>query len=70
MSARLLVVVEPTGTGYGAYAPDLPGCIAAAVTREETEELMREAIAMHLDAMRAAGDPVPLFTAEGVVFKV
>ena len=70
MTHRLLVVVEPTGNGFGAYAPDLPGCVAAAPSREATESLMREAVAMHLDSIRAKGDPVAVFTSEGVVFDV
>lgn len=43
------VIFEKTETGYSAYAPDLPGCVAAGTTVEETEELMRGAIEMHLD---------------------
>lgn len=47
---RYAVVYEKTETGYSAYAPDLPGCIAAGSTLQETEDLMRGAIAMHLKA--------------------
>ena len=39
--------------------PDLPGCVAAADTREETEELIREAIVYHLEMLRERGDPIP-----------
>jgi len=53
------VIYEKTATGYSAFVPDLPGCIAAGSTLEETAELMRGAIEMHLDAMRADGDPIP-----------
>jgi predicted RNase H-like HicB family nuclease len=56
---RYAVVIEKTSTGYGAYAPDLPGCVAAGDTIEETERLMREAIEFHLEGMRAHGDPIP-----------
>jgi predicted RNase H-like HicB family nuclease len=70
VTSRLLVVVEPTANGFGAYAPDLPGCVAVAPSREETEVLMREAVALHLDAMRANGDPPPVFASEPVVFDV
>jgi predicted RNase H-like HicB family nuclease len=41
---RFLVVIEKTNTGFSAYSPDLPGCIAADLTREETEKNMHEAI--------------------------
>jgi len=40
------IVIEPTETGYSAYAPSVPGCVAAGATREETETLMREALAL------------------------
>ena len=56
---KYAIVIEKTGNGYGAYAPDLPGCIAAADTIEETEALMREAICYHLELMREHGDPIP-----------
>jgi predicted RNase H-like HicB family nuclease len=31
-----LVVVEKGRSSYGAYVPDLPGCVAAAGTRRES----------------------------------
>ena len=46
-------------TGYSAYAPDLPGVAAAADTRQETEDLMREAMAGHLALLHEMGHPVP-----------
>jgi len=48
------VIYEKTATGYSAYAPDLPGCIAAGRTLRETEKLMREAIELHLRAITKA----------------
>ncbi len=56
---KYAVLYEKTATGYSAHVPDLPGCIAAGPTLEETERLMREAIAMHLRGMREDGEPVP-----------
>lgn len=53
------VVIEKTGNGYSAYVPDLPGCIAAGDTREETETLIREGIVYHLELMREHGDSIP-----------
>jgi len=52
---RYLVVVEKSGNGFGAYAPDLPGCVAVGATREETEEKMYEAITFHLEGMKEDG---------------
>ena len=57
--SRFLIVVEPTGTGFSAYSPDVPGCVAAGRTREDVEREMREALAFHLDGLREDGQPVP-----------
>jgi predicted RNase H-like HicB family nuclease len=53
------IIYEKTRTGYSAYIPDLPGCVAAGATFEETADLMRCAIEMHLESMREDGDPIP-----------
>ena len=45
--------------GLSAYAPDLPGCIAAASTLEETRDVMEEAIEFHIEGMRLHGEAVP-----------
>jgi predicted RNase H-like HicB family nuclease len=44
---------------FGAYVPDLPGCVAAGETREEVMRLIREAIEFHLEGLREGGLPVP-----------
>jgi predicted RNase H-like HicB family nuclease len=56
---RYLVVVEQGPTSFGAYVPDLPGCVAAGETREEALELIREAIEFHIEGLRQEGQPVP-----------
>lgn len=56
---RYAILIEKTATGYCAHVPDLPGCIAAGETREETGALIREAIAFHLEGMRLHGEPLP-----------
>lgn len=56
---KYAVIFEKTGTGYSAYVPDLTGCVAAGTTLEETAELIRAAVEMHLEAMREDGDPIP-----------
>jgi len=53
------VFFEPTATAYGAHVPDLPGCIAAGRTLEETRQLIREAIEFHIEGMRLHGEAVP-----------
>jgi predicted RNase H-like HicB family nuclease len=56
-----VILIGPTPDGhYGAWAPDLPGCIALGDSVEETEREMREAIAFHLDGLRADGLPLPI----------
>lgn len=65
-----LVVVEKGKTGYGAYVPDLPGCVAVAETRREVLKLMREAIVLHIEALRQAGEPVPSPVSKSQVVKV
>jgi predicted RNase H-like HicB family nuclease len=56
---KYTVFIEPTATGYSAYVPDLPGCVAAATTLEETRKLIKEAIEFHIEGMRINGDMVP-----------
>ena len=56
---RDAVVIEKKDNGYSAYAPDLPGCIAAGDSRAETERLIREAIAMHVQSLKEQGHPIP-----------
>jgi len=56
---RYAVVIEKGETSYGGYVPDLPGCVAVAKTMEEVERLIREAIAFHIEGMRADGLPIP-----------
>ena len=57
---RYLIVIEATSTGFSAYSPDLPGCVAAAASQTEVEHAMREAIGWHLDGLRDAGLPIPV----------
>ena len=56
---RYAVIYEPTRTGYSAYAPDLPGCIATGQTLEQTRTRMHEALEVHLNSMREDGDLIP-----------
>lgn len=56
---KYLIVVEETATGFSSYSPDLDGCVATGATRDEVEREMQEAIAFHLDGMRADGLSAP-----------
>jgi predicted RNase H-like HicB family nuclease len=53
-------IVEQGDASWGAYVPDLPGCIAAAETREEVLRLIREAIDFHIEGLRESGENVPI----------
>ena len=57
---RFAIVIErATDGGYGAYAPDLPGCVGMGATKEETIENMAEAIQFHLEGLKEEGLPIP-----------
>ena len=56
---KIVVIVERTETGYSAYAPDVPGCIATGESRSEVERTMQEALEFHLEGLRADGISVP-----------
>jgi predicted RNase H-like HicB family nuclease len=56
---RYAVIYEKGRTGYGAYVPDLPGCVAVGKTLPRVQRLIREAIGLHIEAMRDDGDPIP-----------
>ena len=61
---RYAIVIEKGEGNYGAYVPDLPGCVAVGDTIEETRREIAEAIAFHLEGMRADGDAIPEPTSE------
>ena len=59
MSTYAIIVERAEDGGFGAWSPDLPGCVALGDTPEETLREMREAIRGHLDVMRELGEPLP-----------
>ena len=62
---RYMVVIERGDSSWGAQVPDLPGCVAAAETRDEVVRLIREAIGLHITDLRRQGLPVPRPLSEG-----
>jgi predicted RNase H-like HicB family nuclease len=56
---KYLIIIEQTPTGYSAYSPDVPGCVATGRTRDQVEREMRDAIAFHLEGLKAEGMDVP-----------
>lgn len=56
---RYAVIVEEGENSFGAYVPDLPGCVAVGETKEEVLNLIQEAIEFHLEGLREDGQPIP-----------
>lgn len=67
---RYLVVLEQGPSSFGAYIPDLPGCVAAADTRDEALRLIREAIELHIEDLRQSGQAVPPPSSTGELIAV
>ncbi|HZF29725.1 MAG TPA: type II toxin-antitoxin system HicB family antitoxin [Gammaproteobacteria bacterium] len=57
---RYAVVIEQGLTGFCAYVPDLPGCVAAGDTRDEVVRLIHAAIEIHVESLKSDGQPVPV----------
>jgi len=56
---KYLIVIEKGPTSFGAYVPDLPGCVAVAKNRRRVKRLIEEAIRLHVEDMRTRGEPIP-----------
>jgi predicted RNase H-like HicB family nuclease len=65
---KYLVIYERSATGWGAYLPDLPGCVATGSTREIVERRIQEAVTAHIKGMRDDGLPIPEPSAADVGF--
>jgi predicted RNase H-like HicB family nuclease len=52
------IIIEDAGSNYAAYAPDVSGCVAAGKTATETQQLMEEALALHIEMLRDMGEPI------------
>ena len=63
---KYLAIIIKSGNGYSAYVPDLPGCVAAGDTYEETDELIRQAVEYHLELMAEHGELIPEPLAIGI----
>lgn len=57
--SKYLVIIEQGPESYGAYVPDLPGCVSAGATYEEAKRLIQEAVVLHLADMRRTGQTIP-----------
>ena len=56
---KYLVIIEKTKTGFSAFSPDLPGCVATGSTKKQAEKNMKEAVTFHLEGMHQEGLEVP-----------
>lgn len=56
---KFLIIIEKSETGFGAYSPDIPGCVAVGDTHEVAEQKIFEAIQFHLEGLREEGLPIP-----------
>jgi len=56
---KYAVIIEKGEDGYGAYVPDLPGCIAAGESKEEVIQLIQEGIEFHIEGLKEAGQSIP-----------
>jgi predicted RNase H-like HicB family nuclease len=54
-----LIIIEKGDTSYGAYVPDLPGCVAVGDTRADVERDIRDAIALHIEGLARDGELIP-----------
>ena len=67
---KYTIIIEKGETSYGAYVPDLPGCVAAADTRQEVVKLIKEAVEFHLEGLREDGEPIPEPSSEADIVEV
>ena len=71
MEVRLyMMVFGRSENGYGAYVPDLPGCVATAANRDETLRFIKKAIEFHIEGLREAGEPIPEPASLGEIVEV
>ena len=61
---RYAIVIEKGPTSYGAYVPDLPGCVAVGKTADEVRKLIAKAVPFHLEGLREDGLPIPAPSSE------
>ncbi|ABA56976.1 Protein of unknown function UPF0150 [Nitrosococcus oceani ATCC 19707] len=67
---KYAVVIEQGESSYGAYVPDLPGCVAAGETREEAIKLIQEAVEFHTQGLKEDGEDIPASTSSIEIIEV
>ena len=57
---QYLIIFEKNESGhYGAYVPDLPGCISFGDTLSEAKVNISEAITFHIEGLKIENLPIP-----------
>jgi predicted RNase H-like HicB family nuclease len=64
------IIIEDAGSNFAAHAPDVPGCVDAAKTVEETRTLMEEALELHIEILREMGEEIPEPNSQAATFRV
>lgn len=64
---KYVAIIEREAESWGAYVPDLPGCVAVASSRDRAEALIREAVVAHVELLRERGETVPDPSSEAFV---
>ena len=67
---KYTILLESSEKNYSACVPDLPGCVAAATTKEETIALMKESIFQHIRLMKESGEEIPVRNTECAVLDI
>jgi len=70
IAMKYTVIVEKGIKNFGAYVPDLPGCVAVGESKQEVLSLIREAIGLHIESLRTDGLPVPEPTSSSELVEV
>lgn len=67
---KYMVIIEKDEAGYGAYVPDLPGCVAAGESEEEVRVLIEEAIVFHIEGLIEEGESIPQPSSSSIFIEV
>jgi predicted RNase H-like HicB family nuclease len=65
-----VILEKESSSDWGAWVPDLPGCVAVGKTREEVSRSIQEAIEFHLEGIREDGNPIPVPSSTAIVVEI
>lgn len=64
------VIIEKTDNSFGAYVPDLDGCVAIGETETEVVELIKEAIESHIELLKEESAFIPSPNAKAMLLEI